>query len=913
MKRLFIILAFFIGCVVQSYGYDFVVDGIYYEIISEANSQVSVTHSSNTPDRPIASYSGDITVPSSVIYNNKSYTVVAISDYAFSSCNQMTSISLPNSIKTIGVQAFGLTKLTSIIIPNSVTSIGESIFTNCEELKIVKLPDQLKEISKSAFLRCINLSDITIPETVTNIGFYAFYECTALKSIEIPSSVTIINESAFSFSGITSITIPSSITYIKGSAFNRCGSLQTIYSYITKPFNMYNDVFENISPSAELHIPKGTKSLYQQYSAWTQHFANIIDDLNSESYDNNYTLSISASGNGSAFYGGSSIRSTTRSFTVNEGTSVTISFSPDDGYQIKSVSVNGSTVSAGSSYTVTVNSNITIAVEFEAKPVDPIPVSTDYTLTISATGNGYASFGIHKITNQTASFTVTAGRVAIIDFVPGDGCRIKSVTANGSSIEVDSHNSVWLTINSNTVVSVVFEKIPVVTYTLTISAIGNGIASYNGTSVRNDSRDFSVSEGSNPNVSFTPDDFNLVKTVKLNGSEVSLSDNSYTISNVSSDNKIEVEFEEIDAKFTTEGVNYQVSSYESRTVVIGEGEYGLSLEVPEKVVSQGYEWTISGISDEAMSANKELAAIIWNPSTTINFRNVNPNLLLYVKDARYAPYGVNNVVINNEAESILLTESPSGNNFYCPIAFTAKKITYSHRYRMRTGGGDSRGWETIALPFDVQRIEHVEEGEILPFAKWSSTSTEKPFWLYQLGASGFIEAEGIKANTPYVISMPNNDVYQDNYKLRGTVTFSSTNVEVKKSDDIVKTTYGNRTLIPNFINLDNNVGNYALNVNNDMESYQGQENEGSVFIQNLRRIHPFEAYMTSTSGTRAIGVFDGMTTAIKGIEDIEKGLHILKVYNLNGQCIKTGTSMESLKHELPAGLYIINNKKIIIK
>ena len=136
---------------------------------------------------------------------------------------------------------------------------------------------------------------------------------------------------------------------------------------------------------------------------------------------------------------------------------------------------------------------------------------------------------------------------------------------------------------------------------------------------------------------------------------------------------------------------------------------------------------------------------------------------------------------------------------------------------------------------------------------------------------------------------------------------------MKKSDDVVKAKYGDRTFIPNYINLENNAGYYALNVNNDFETYQGAEKEGSVFIQNLRRIHPFEAYMTSTAGTRSIGIFDGMTTAIKGVEEIANGQQTLKVYNLNGQCIKTGSSMDELKQELSTGLYIINNKKVIIK
>lgn len=104
-----------------------------------------------------------------------------------------------------------------------------------------------------------------------------------------------------------------------------------------------------------------------------------------------------------------------------------------------------------------------------------------------------------------------------------------------------------------------------------------------------------------------------------------------------------------------------------------------------------------------------------------------------------------------------------------------------------------------------------------------------------------------------------------------------------------------------------------LNVNNDFETYQGSANVGSKFILNLRRIHPFEAYMTSTSGTRSIEIFDGMTTSIRDVLDITDSQKTQKVYDLSGRLIMTGTSWESIRQELPAGVYIINNKKMIIK
>lgn len=628
-----------------------------------------------------------------------------------------------------------------------------------------------------------------------------------------------------------------------------------------------------------------------------------------------YTLSIKASSNGYASYDGENIRGTTKSYTVNEGTNVSVSFNPDSGYRIKSVKVNNSIVSISSSYSTILNGNISIEVEFEAKPVDPTPDPTPsvttYTLSVSASGSGYASYSGTSIRNTTSTFTLDEGTSAIISFSPDDGYRIASVRVNGSSVSTSS--SVTMTMNSNTTVAVVFEEIPVVTYTLSVRAKGNGEALYSGSSVRNGSRNFTVNEGSSPRITFSPDLGNRTKAVKLNGSEVSFSDNRYTISNVSGDNALEVEFEELEDKFISDGLNYEVSSFEKMSVKVGVGDFGLSIEIPKNVVNQDVEYIIEGISDEAMNANKDLAAIIWNPSTMINFHNSNPNLLLYVTDLGYAPTSINNVVVDNIAKSIVLTDAENGNNFYCPRTFTTEKISYAHRYRMRTGVGESRGWETIALPFDVQEIEHVEEGEIIPFAKSTNDSDKKAFWLYQLSGGGFVEAGQIEAYTPYIISMPNNSVYLSDYILRGTVIFSATNVEVKKSDDMKSMKFNDRTFVPNFINREAEDGIFVLNVNNDYNVYQGNETEGSKFIKGLRRVHPFEAYMISASNTRSIGVFDGQTTAIREILIPDDSQLSVKVYNLRGQLVKTGASIEEIKQGLPAGVYIVNNKKIIIK
>ena len=176
-----------------------------------------------------------ITIPSSV---------TSIGDYAFSGCTGLTSITIPESVTRIGGSAFGgCTGLTSVHITdiaawcgisfNSLSSnplyYAKHLYLNGEEVTELTIPNSVTSIGSYAFSSCTGLTSITIPSSVKSIGERTFYNCTGLTSIAIPSSVTSIGYKAFEgCRSLTSITIPSSVTRIGGNVFKGCTGLTKV-------------------------------------------------------------------------------------------------------------------------------------------------------------------------------------------------------------------------------------------------------------------------------------------------------------------------------------------------------------------------------------------------------------------------------------------------------------------------------------------------------------------------------------------------------------------------------------------------------------------------------------------------------------------------------------------------------------
>ena len=139
--------------------------------------------------------------------------------------------------------------------------MGEGAFSYCSVLTSVTIPNSVTSIGDHAFYSCSGLTSITIPNSVTNIGDYAFYLCYNLTSITIPNSVKSIGKKAFDEIAVSTI-----VSLIE-NPFAIYGSIS---SYKTFTLNTFNN--------AMLYVPTGTINKYKATEGWKD-FNNIIEGV----------------------------------------------------------------------------------------------------------------------------------------------------------------------------------------------------------------------------------------------------------------------------------------------------------------------------------------------------------------------------------------------------------------------------------------------------------------------------------------------------------------------------------------------------------------------------------------------------------------------------------------------------------
>lgn len=241
MKKLFTLLFMLLAGIGTLFAWDYEhlqIGDLYYNLDASTNNAELSTH---------YGVSGELIIPDNVSYNDISYTVTSIASYAFSSCWAITSVSIPNSVISIGAYAFSIENLSTINLPNSVTYVGTGAFMNCKGLSsplynehvfafmpksysgAYTIPNGIESIAGRAFQSCKTLSAITLPNSLESIGDNAFNGCSGLTEMILPNSVTSIGNGAFSYcENLISVSLTENIISIGERSFMDCTSLGSI-------------------------------------------------------------------------------------------------------------------------------------------------------------------------------------------------------------------------------------------------------------------------------------------------------------------------------------------------------------------------------------------------------------------------------------------------------------------------------------------------------------------------------------------------------------------------------------------------------------------------------------------------------------------------------------------------------------
>lgn len=200
--------------------------GLYFTYDAETDSYIVTNCSDIFYDKSKyyiqSSLPGAVTIPTE--YHGK--PVTGISERAFLLWINMTSINIPDTVTSIGNEAFEHCDFTEITIPDSVTTIGQGAFSGCGNLTDVKLSTKIVRIESSLFYGCFKLKGVNIPDGVTYIGAYAFDGCAALERLFIPIEVKSIEH----------------------CVFRRCNSL-TVYFEEDMPLSSFHTDWNGESPA----------------------------------------------------------------------------------------------------------------------------------------------------------------------------------------------------------------------------------------------------------------------------------------------------------------------------------------------------------------------------------------------------------------------------------------------------------------------------------------------------------------------------------------------------------------------------------------------------------------------------------------------------------------------------------------
>jgi len=850
----------------------------------------------------------------------------AISDYAFLNCDSLSTITLPNSIKSIGRGVFyDCDTLKSVTLPTSITKIAEQTFYNCDFLQSVTIPQGVTEIGFDAFAYCPKLTTISLPSTLTTIGSNCF-RGTGLTSITLPEGIATLEYGIFADSKLTSIKLPKSLTQItsRSDGYN-AGSLPNEYYSFQKGVYIssnQNGAFHNCKELESINVNGAVLTVLGTYTF------NECDKLRSIDLSSTKLEEILAY----TFYSCDSLRTVTFPATVK---------SIGQGAFCYNLSLESLKMPAA--LTSIYNDAFR-----ECKKIRSVDLSTT---SLTEIDNWFSNTDSLRIVKLPATITTIkenafyACPLEEINF-PASLTTIGNSAFQGHKLKsIDLSATKFTTINgwfgNNGNLEIV--KLPETVTTLSENAFYN-------CRIKEINFPAGLTTISRQALSYC-----RIDTLRLPATVKEIGENAFRYGKF---NRVEIPstVTKIDnGAFYNAEIRGSLDITPNASLTLGDGS------------APFYCYDSEYINDENGGYNRyyHLPDVYWHSAAEFpknKFCQID-NLYLPLDGSVSSTNDIGYIFYNGMTKRIDLAYTRENNKYSFSVnkEMKTQMINYRKQFNVTSGYGEAAGWKTLVLPFDVKEISYerdsYNEKDTVVLAPFGSAALETagtlPFWLYELGADGnYKAATEIKAHQAYLICMPNNDKYPSENNISGYVNFTTSDatngVVLKPTAKALKRSKGTKfDLVPTYDGVMKHDTVYVLN---EDSRYYGDEKTypyGSVFIKNYSErsdsypaVYPFQAYLVTNEGKTSvanapmfysIGGDDGTITGIaplpvtpdKATKAYSRNgvLYIntdadrtIRIYDVTGRTVRIIEAREGVNevHGLDSGIYLLEGQKVAI-
>lgn len=828
----------------------------------------------------------------------------AISDYAFLNCDSLSAITLPNSIKSLGIGAFyDCDTLKTVKLPTGITKIAKQAFYHCGFLQSITIPQSVTEIEAEAFAACSKLTAISLPSALTTIGIGCFHS-TGLTSITLPEGITTIESGMFGSSKLKSAKLPKSLKQITSSSESyTLGNLPYEYSNFEEYISMYrydSGAFQNCKELETIDLNGAALTVLGDYTfRECDKLRNI--DLTVTKLEEIPTY---------AFYSCDSLQAVTFPATLKNIGKEAFNYCK----KIRSIDLSATSLTK---------------IESWFSGIDSLRI-VKLPNTVTEIGqNAFSSCPIEEI-NFPAGLT-TIGNYAF------NGNQLKTVDLSATQFTTINN---WFAGNG---------KLRTVKLPETVTSLAEGAF------------DNCYIEEINFPAALTTIGARALRYCRIDTLRLPAS-----VTEIGQDAFYYAKFNCVEIPSTVTKINsgafYKAEIRGSLNITPNASLVWGDSSAPFYCYGSEY------VQSENGSYNRywHLPDVHWNSIAEFPKDKFGPIDNLYLpKDGTVSNAdNIGYIFYGGMTKRIDLAYSRENNKYSFSVnkEMKTQMINYRKQFDTTSGYGEAAGWKTLVLPFDVKEISYEKdsyyEKDTIALAPFGSPALETagtlPFWLYELGTDGnYKAATEIKAHKAYLICMPNNDKYPSENNISGYVNFSATDeangVTLQSTAGKLIRSKGTKfDFVPTYEGVAQHDTVYVLNEDN---RYYGDDKTypyGSVFVKNYSEngttnaVYPFQAYLVSNEGQTpsaasgapkfySIGGGNGNITGIPGLpvtpDKATKAysrdgvLYIdtdadrtIRIYDVTGRTVRIVEAREGVNevHGLDSGIYMLEGQKVAV-